>query len=160
MKQVVIGIAEMKVSNQPGELLVTKPLGVCIALAVYDPKARVGGILHYMLPDSCKEPASAQRAPFLFADTGIPKLLNECCRLGAVKSRMVVKVAGGGQVLGGTEHFNIGRRNYLALRKVLFKNNVLICGEHVGGHKARVLHLDLATGRVWVKTTGKEIIEL
>lgn len=160
MKQIVVGVAEMKVSNQPEELLMTKPIGACIGLAVYDPKAGVGGILHFMLPDSDKEASSAQRAPFLFADTGIPHLFKECYRLGAVKRRMLVKVAGGGQVLGGSEHFNIGPRNYAALRKILLKNNVLICSEDVGGHRARILHLDMATGKVWVKTTGKDIIEL
>jgi chemotaxis protein CheD len=71
-----------------------------------------------------------------------------------------VKVAGGSQVLGGQEHFQIGRRNYAALRRLLLKNNVLIDQEDVGGCKARTLYLDIASGRTWVKTTGLQIIEL
>lgn len=156
----MVGVADMKVSNQPEELLVTHALGSCIGLAVYDPQAKVGGILHYMLPDSSLDSIKAQEAPFMFADTGIPRLFRECYRLGATKQRMIVRVAGGSQVLGGQEHFHIGRRNYAALRKIFLKNNVLIHREDVGGQRARTLYLEMATGKVWVKTIGQEVTEL
>jgi len=71
-----------------------------------------------------------------------------------------VKVAGGSQVLSGQEHFQIGRRNYTALRRIFLKNNILIDREDVGGCKARTLFLELATGRTWVKTTSQDMIEL
>jgi chemotaxis protein CheD len=96
----------------------------------------------------------------MFADTGIPRLFRECYRLGALKHRLQVKIAGGSQVLGGQEHFQIGRRNYAALRRLFLKNNVLIDLEDVGGCKARTLFLEIATGRTWVKTTGLQIKEL
>lgn len=159
-RKIVVGVADMKVSNQPGDVLVTHALGSCIALAFYDPKAGVGGIIHYLLPDSSLDFIKAQRHPCMFADTGIPRLFQECYRLGAAKRRMLVKVAGGGQILGGHEPFDLGRRNYKALRKILLKNNVLIGKEDVGGTKPRKMHLEIATGRVWIKTTGKEIIEI
>lgn len=73
----MVGVADMKVSNHPGELLVTHALGSCIALAVYDPKAGVGGILHYLLPDSSLDFLKAQKHPYIFADTGIPRLFKE-----------------------------------------------------------------------------------
>ncbi len=159
-KRIVVGVADMKVSNHPEDLLVTHALGSCIALAVYDPRAMVGGILHYLLPDSSLDFLKAQKHPYIFADTGIPRLFKECYSLGAEKRRTLVKVAGGGQILGEHEPFNIGRRNYAALRKIFLKNNVLIGNEDVGGTKPRTMYLEIATGRVWVKTTGKEIIEL
>jgi chemotaxis protein CheD len=96
----------------------------------------------------------------MFADTGLPRLFRECYRLGAQKSRLQVKVAGGSQLLGNREHFQIGRRNYAALRKIFLKNNVLIDNENVGGTKARTLFLEIATGNVWIKVMGHNTIEL
>lgn len=157
---VVVGVADMKVSNQAGHLLVTHALGSCIGVAIYDPQTRVGGILHYMLPESSLDPGRAVENPFMFADTGVPRLFRECYALGAAKARLQVKVAGGGQVLGGQEHFQIGRRNYAALRKLFLKNNVLVDNEEVGGSKARTLFLDLLSGRVWVKIIGQHTVEL
>lgn len=156
----MVGVADLKVSNQPDHVLVTHALGSCIGVAIYDPMARVGGLLHYMLPESSLDPGRAVENPCMFADTGIPLLFHQCYSLGAQKHRLKVKVAGGGQVLGGQEHFQIGRRNYAALRRILFRNNVLIDQEDVGGCQARTLFLEIASGRVWVKTTGMEIIEL
>ncbi len=90
----MVGVADMKVSRQPEEVLVTHALGSCLGVAVYDPVARVGGILHFMLPDSSLDPAKGQSHPHMFADTGLPQLFRECYRLGAQKSRLRVKVAG------------------------------------------------------------------
>jgi chemotaxis protein CheD len=157
---VVVGVADLKVSNRPEHVLVTHALGSCIGVAIYDPEAKVGGLLHYMLPESSLDPGRAQENPFMFADTGIPRLFRECYSMGAQKHRLRVKVAGGGQVLGGQEHFQIGRRNYAALRRIFLKNNVLIDHEDVGGCQARTLFLEIASGRVWVKTTDLLIKEL
>jgi chemotaxis protein CheD len=158
--QVVVGVADMKVSNQQSEVLVTHALGSCIGVAIYDPAAKVGGILHFMLPYSNLDPGKAQEHPHMFADTGLPLLFRECYRLGAQKSRLRVKVTGGSQVLGNREFFQIGRRNYAALRKIFLKNNVLINNEDVGGTKARTLFLEVATGNVWIKVMGQNTIEL
>ncbi len=92
----------------------------------------------------------------MFADTGIPFLFKECYRLGAAKPRMIVKVAGGSQVLEGGDYFNIGKRNYAALRKIFLRNQVLIDGEDVGGTVARSLFMDMASGQVWIKSPGKD----
>jgi chemotaxis protein CheD len=158
--QLVVGVADLKVSNKTEEVLVTHALGSCIGVAVYDPVARVGGLLHFMLPDSTLDQAKAQENPFMFADTGIPRLFRECYRLGAQKPRMKVKLAGGSQILGGQEHFQIGRRNYAAVRKIFLKNNVLIESEDVGGLKARTMYLEMATGKTTVKVIGQDQREL
>ncbi len=158
--QIVVGVADLKASDCTEHVLVTHALGSCIGLAIYDPQAKVGGLLHYMLPESSLDVARALENPFMFADTGIPLLFRECYHLGAQKHRLKVKVAGGSQVLGGQEHFQIGRRNYAALRRLFLKNNVLIDQEDVGGCKARTLYLEIATGRTLVKTTGLQEKEL
>ena len=158
--QLVVGVADLKVSNQAADVLVTHAPGSWIGVAICDPLATVGGILHYMLPEPGLDPRKAQENPFIFADTGIPRLFRECYQLGAQKQRLRVKVAGGSQVLGGQEHFQIGRRNYAALRKIFLKNNVLVDTEDVGGVNARTLFLEVATGKVWVRIFGQNNREL
>jgi len=152
---IFVGVADMKISDDPEAILVTHSLGSCIGLTVYDPQAGVGGMLHYMLPESTT-PDRAKSKPFMFANTGIPLLFKSCYKLGAAKGQMVVKAAGGSQVLGASELFMIGKRNYTALRKILFRNNVLINAEHIGGSVSRTMRLSIATGEVSVKVSGQK----
>lgn len=156
----MVGVADMRVSNNAAEVLVTHALGSCIGVAIYDPLAKVGGILHFMLPDSLLDPVKGQENPHMFADTGLPRLFRECYQMGAQKSRLQVKVAGGSQVLGSKEYFQIGRRNFAALRKIFLKNNVLIDKADVGGTQARTMFLEIATGSVWVKIMGQNTVAL
>ncbi len=153
----VVDIADFQVSNDPRVELVTYSLGSCIGVAIWDPEARVGGMIHYMLPESSLSQDKAKVNPAMFADTGIPKLLRSAYGLGAVKKRLVVKVAGGSSLLDDNGTFNIGKRNYLTLRKIFWKNGVLIESEHVGGSISRTLRLDVGTGRTTISTRGKEI---
>lgn len=150
----IVGVADMKTSNTPGDTLVTYSLGSCIGLVIYDPLARAGGMLHYMLPDSTIDHSKAVARPFMFADTGIPRLFKESYTLGAKKSRIRVFVAGGAEILDQKGFFNIGKRNYMALKKMLFRNNVLIDKQAVGGNVNRTVRLEIATGDIYVKTSG------
>lgn len=100
----------MKVSNNQEDVLITYALGSCIGVAVYDPLVRVGGLLHFMLPDSNLDVDKAKANPAMFADTGIPLLFKSCYRLGAEKHRMVVKVAGGASILDDTNFSASDRR--------------------------------------------------
>jgi len=156
----IVGIADMGVCQDQQAGLITYSLGSCIGVTVYDPVAKVGGLLHYMLPESQIDPQKALKNPFMFADTGIPLLFKEAYRFGAAKNRIIVKVAGGSQILDDSGFFNIGKRNYMALRKILWKNNVLIQAEDVGGQVSRTVRLDLATGKVWLKYSGEAEKEL
>jgi len=70
----------------------------------------------------------------------------------------VVKTVGGAQILDPNGVFSIGKRNYLAMRKIFWKNNVAIAAEHVGGEVNRTVRLEMDSGRVIVKVgTGAEI---
>jgi chemotaxis protein CheD len=155
----IVGMGGMQVSNDPKATIVTCALGSCIGLTVYDPVGGVGGLLHYMLPESSVNPEKAQSNPFLFADTGIPLLFQEVYRLGGDKGRMKVKV-GGAQPLDDSGYFNIGKRNDMALRKILWANNVLIQAENVGGQVNRTVRLDMSSGRVWVESWRDGEMEL
>ncbi len=145
----------MKVSDDPGVTLVTHSLGSCIGVAVYDPVVKAGGLLHYMLPESELDANKAKSKPLMFADTGIPILFKSCYKLGAVKGRMIVKLAGGSQVMDASGVFNIGKRNYAALRKIFWRNNVLIDGENIGGTVNRTMWLSIGTGEVTLKVSGQ-----
>lgn len=157
MKQ-IIGIADMKISKQPDDVLITYALGSCLGIAVYDEVAKVGGLLHVMLPVSTVNPAKAADNPMMFVDTGVPELFKACYKAGAKKERMVVKVAGGASLQnnGDGDQFQIGKRNFLMLRKLLWKNNVLINSFDVGENYSRTMSLDMATGEVVLKINNKE----
>ncbi len=152
---VVVGVADMKVSNNPDDILVTYSLGSCIGIAVHDPVAGVGGILHFMLPGSELDQDKARQKPFMFADTGIPRLFKSAYELGAQKSRMRVIVVGGSQVLDQHGFFNIGNRNQMAVRKIFHRNNVVIDFSDVGGNFNRTLRLAVKNGQTNLKVSGK-----
>ena len=153
--KITVGVADMKVSNDPEVLLVTYSLGSCIGIAVYDPAVQVGGMLHYMLPDSSLDPAKAKNKPYMFADTGIAPLFKEAYKLGAQKQRMRIVVVGGAQVLDQQGFFNIGKRNHMAMRKIFWKNKVMVSYEDVGGNENRTLRLAIKDGSCWLKVSGK-----
>lgn len=153
---VVVDIADLAVSKDPNATLITYSLGSCIGVSIWDPVARVGGLLHYMLPDSQLSPDKARANPAMFCDTGIPKLFRAAYELGAVKNRLIVKVAGGSQLLDDNGTFNIGKRNYLALRKIFWKNGVMIKAENVGGSASRTLKLHVGEGIVTIKSRNQE----
>ena len=157
-KLVVVGMADMKHARDPGETLVTYALGSCIALVLYDPVAKVGGMLHAMLPMSSIDPAKAQVQPAVFVDTGVPLLFLESYKLGAKKERLQVKVAGGACTHGDPEKdlFQIGKRNVLMLKKLLWTNNVPLAASDVAGTESRTVLLDLETGRIRIRTPRGE----
>ncbi|MFA5903907.1 MAG: chemotaxis protein CheD [Desulfobacula sp.] len=155
MKQIV-GVADMKVSNNPAESVITYSLGSCIGLVIYDPAVKVGGILHYMLPESSIDREKAAARPFMFADTGIPMLFKTAYQMGAVKSRIRIYAAGGAEILDQKGFFNIGKRNYMALKKMFFKNDVIIHKQDVGGNINRTVRLEIGTGDIYVKTSGSQ----
>jgi len=151
----VVEVGDMKVGGRE-DLLLTLALGSCLGLMVYDPAVQVGGILHAMLPLSRINPEKAQSNPFMFVDTGVPALFKALYDLGAQKTRMIVKAAGCGNPLGKNEMFKIGERNYTVLKKLLWKNNILLESEDVGGSASRTVYLELSTGQTIINSKGKK----
>jgi chemotaxis protein CheD len=151
----VVGVGDCRVSNDAKSVLVTYALGSCIAVTIHDPVASVGGLLHFMLPESGLDQAKARRNPFMFADTGIPLLFRSAYDLGAEKRRLVVTAAGGAQMMDQQGVFNIGKRNYLAMRKIFWKAGVMVHAEDVGGLACRTIRLEVASGRVSLRGAGE-----
>jgi chemotaxis protein CheD len=155
-KGIIVGVADMAVSNDPAADLVTYSLGSCLGITLHDAEAGVGGLLHVMLPDSTIDHQKAENQPHMFVDTGIPQLFRAAYQLGATKSRIVLKVAGGADVLDSAKIFNIGTRNFKALEAILTKNSVRISASDVGGHISRTIRLDVSKGTLKVQTVGKD----
>ena len=155
----IVGVADMKIATQSGDELITYALGSCLGITLYDPVAQVGGLLHVMLPLSTIDPAKAKDNPCMFVDTGVPRLFLDCYKAGAQKQRVVVKVAGGASVHPNEEEdlFQIGKRNFVMLRKLLWKNGVLLKAHDVGGSHSRTMSLDITTGTVSLKIQGNTV---
>ncbi len=151
---IIVGVSDMKVSDDFESVLVTYSLGSCIGVAIYDKIARVGGLLHFMLPESSLDLEKAKVNPYMFGDTGIPLLFKEAYKLGAKKQRMRIVVAGGSQILDQTGFFIIGKRNHMAVRKMFWKNNVMVDFEEVGGSSNRTIKLAVKSGKIWLKASG------
>jgi chemotaxis protein CheD len=151
-----VGVADMKISADPEDVLITHALGSCLGITIHDPVARVGGMLHVMLPQSSIDPSKAKAEAYMFVDTGVPRLFLDAYQMGARKDRLVVKVAGGATTRASEEddYFQIGKRNMVMLRKILWKNGVLLQAHEVGGNDSRTMLLDIGTGTVSLKIHG------
>ncbi len=154
--QLTVTISDMGISDNAEDVLVTYSLGSCVGLALYDPEVRVGGLVHCMLPLSKTDKSKAKKNPCMFVDTGVAVLLQGLFDLGAQRKRLVAKVAGASRLLDEKGMFKIGERNYTVLRKILWKNDVLIASEDVGGQKARTMYLHIETGLTIIKSGGQE----
>jgi chemotaxis protein CheD len=148
-------MADCRIGVDPESALVTYALGSCIGLTMYDPVAGVGGLLHFMLPDSELDPARSRQNPSMFADTGIAFLLEKLIAQGASKRRLITCAAGAAQILDDKGVFAIGKRNYLATRRLLWKHGMLLQREAIGGVDFRTITLEIATGRLLLQEAGK-----
>ncbi len=146
----------MRYSTQPEDVIITYSLGSCIGLTLFDSEKKIGGLVHCMLPLSKIDAAKAEANPFMFIDSGVSAFLQTLFDLGAQRKTLVAKVAGGSHIMDDKGIFNIGERNNTVVRKMLWKNNILISGEDVGGSVPRTMSLDLATGKTVLKMNGGE----
>ncbi len=157
-KVLVVGMAEVKVTQQPEDALMALGLGSCIGVCAYDAQAHIAGLAHVVLPDSSGQATN----PGKFADTAIPLLLAEMARLGASAIRIRVALAGGAQLFafnGSGPRLEIGPRNASAVITELKKQRIPIIATDLGGNTGRTVHL-FQDGRVRVKTIGQGEQEL
>lgn len=160
MKQLIVGISDLKVSNDPDTVLVTYSLGSCITIMAYDRVHKVGGMFHFRAsgtstPDN---DSNARDTSSLFsAEAGLPKLVEQMCALGANKKYVTLRAAGGGQIGNDKNSPHNSQRNYTILRKVCWKSGILISSEDIGGDKPRLARLYIGSGKVTITTDGNEI---
>ncbi len=159
-RQIFVKVAQHAV-GRGDELLVTLGLGSCVAILLHDPRARVGGMAHVLLP----EPALARDRsnPSKFATTAIPLLLEEICALGGRKERMTAKLAGGAAMfanLMGPGSLNMGERNIAASREVLRELGIPVLGEDVGADYGRSVRFRVRDGGTVVSSVGRQDVTL
>jgi chemotaxis protein CheD len=146
----VVGVSDLKVSESLHEIIITHALGSCLGITAYDPVAKVGGMVHVMLPLSKTDPEKAKLKPAMYVDTGLALLLDEVYNLGAQKKNLEITVAGGASMKKNKEddYFKIGKRNFTVLRKLLWKNGFIIANQSVGGSISRTMTLSIVDGLV------------
>ncbi len=156
--KIVVGVADLAVAKDPGKAIITYALGSCIGVTIFDPVSKVGGMLHFMLPEAKTSPEKAAANPCMFADSGIPLLFQKAYKLGAERARLVVCAAGGAEILAEDGHFRIGARNRTMLRKLFWNNNVLLAADDTGGNQSRTMTLSLKDGSITIRSQGKESV--
>jgi chemotaxis protein CheD len=148
-------MSEIAISRTP-DVLVAIGLGSCVGVCFYDPLLKCGGMAHVMLPDSVQILGAGAEItkPGKFVDTALPELLKKLTELGALPSRLEVKIAGGAQMFcfnGDTDRMLIGPRNVEATEQLLTSLDLKLAGKNTGGNHGRSVRFDLATGMVTVK---------
>lgn len=159
-KAIVVGIGEYRVSADPHSEIITYSLGSCVGLTIFDPVAKVGGMLHALLPSSTHAYDAAEKLSHKYVDTACIALFHAVYSLGGQKSRLQVKLAGGGDFLDEKKMFRIGEKNVAAVEDLLGKNLVKISGRHTGERLSRTMRLQLDTGKVTVEIPGHKPLVL
>ena len=158
MSEVIkVGMADLNVCKAP-DVITTLGLGSCIGLVFYDPVSKVGGMVHYMLPDSTKVRNNSNIAKF--ADTGIDELLRRVIAAGANKGRLIAKIAGGArmfEVSGLSDVGNIGARNAEAAKAKLKHLGISLVAEDTGLNNGRTVELHCDNGEFYIKSVGKPL---
>lgn len=154
---IIVNVSDAKVSRDPDAVIATYSLGSCIGVSLYDPVVKVAGMLHYQLPSGSMDADRARQNPTMFGDTGMAYLLDEMAKMGAVKKRMRVGLAGAAQMLNDTKVFDIGRRNHTQIRKILWQHGMFIAGEQVGGKIPRTMFLRVSDGQMTIKAQDQTI---
>lgn len=157
MGQVILGVGDYGASNRMSDDIKTFALGSCISVILLDPKTRTIGMAHIALPDSSINQAKATEKPGYFADTAIPALLKEMTKYGCHKKGkgMVVKLCGGANVMDTNDTFQIGKRNALAIKKILWAHGMGAVSEDLGGNFSRTVSISIESGEVTLSSPGR-----
>ncbi|MBD5118139.1 MAG: chemotaxis protein CheD [Clostridiales bacterium] len=151
--KITIGIADMKMAKGEG-MLVTYALGSCIGICLHDPLLKLGALIHIMLPVNME---AGRKNTMKYADTGIRETLKQMEAMGANRSRITAKIAGGAMMFkDGTGSLgNIGQRNIESVKLNLRKEGIHLLKEDVGGSVARTLLFDVNSGLGCVRCYGR-----
>lgn len=157
MKNYILGIGDLGVSKMSGAVVKTFALGSCVAVVILDPKVHAVGMIHVALPDSSINREKVKERPGYFADSGLPVLLKEMVGLGCAPNYrgLIVKLIGGASIMDNNEIFNIGKRNLLAIKKILWAHGMGAVAEDVGGNHSRTVSVAVDTGQITISCPGR-----
>lgn len=154
-----VGIADLKTCVSP-DGVTTLGLGSCVGIAIRDPQTKIGGLVHIMLPDSTAM-RNGQMNVAKFADTGIVELVRQLEKRGALRMRMVAKIAGGATMFpiqgqGGSINVGqVGDRNVEATKAKLKELKIPIIAQDTGANYGRTVIFYPETGAYHIRAVGK-----
>ena len=157
-RQLKVGIGDMKLTRGQGEII-TYALGSCIGIAFYDPVLKLGALLHIMLPiRQNKDDANLLK----YADTGLAETIRKLTAFGMVKSRAIVKIAGGAKMfdVGTSNMINVGERNAIASREKLKKLGIPLIAEDCGKNFGRTVEIYSESGEFLIKAVGRDTYKI
>lgn len=151
-----VGVADLKISEDTMDVLITYALGSCLGVTVYDFRLKRAGLLHCMLPDSGIDRTKAAGNPCLYVDSGMRTMLDDFYRKGSRKNNLIIRVAGGASSKPNEveDFFQIGRRNFVSLRKYLWNEGLMLKSYDVGGYGSRTVTMEVESGKMLIKSKG------
>lgn len=155
-----VGMADLQSSRHPC-VITTLGLGSCVGIALYDSGRRIVGLAHIMLPSSQQARNNSNIAKF--ADTAVVRLVEDMVNLGALKTQIVAKLAGGAQMFSfsdASEMMRIGMRNVVATKEVLDTLKIPVIAEDTGGNYGRTIEINSENGKLFIKTIGHGLKEI
>lgn len=157
MGLIVLGVGDYGATAKAEDTIRTYALGSCVGLVFLVPKSKIVGMIHIALPDSSINSTKARTSPGYFADTGIPMLLKDMQKWGYRDhgSGLIVKMAGGANILDPNDTFSIGKRNVLAIKKILWELSMGVMAEDIGGTFSRTISVEAASGRIVISCPGR-----
>lgn len=155
-----ISIAQARIDRAPA-VLKAYGLGSCLAVGLYDPLNRVGGLAHLLLPSHPSRSPLGDQGKYV--DAGIRQMVEELVLFGAEHAKLVAKIAGGANMFESeykTLINSIGARNAKSARETLNELGIPLLGEEVGGNRGRTVELDLASGMMIVYSArdGEKVV--
>ncbi len=153
---IVVGLGEIKISNNPNDVLVAYGLGSCLGIAFYDPVVHIAGMVHAVLP-TCDMNVPRTDACSKYVCCGIDNLLHKIVDAGGQRNRLIIRMAGGANMLSATSFsdiMNIGQRNIESARQKLSELKFQIAGEEVGGNIGRTVRFYVVDGRMAIRMMG------
>lgn len=155
-QEINVGISDMKIAKVP-EGLITYALGSCVGICIVDKTAQIAGMAHVMLPYNNN---GDKTTIFKYADTGITEMVRQMEALGGLRSRMIVKIAGGAKMFdikGSSSIGSIGERNIAATKETLQILKLKLYSEDVGENYGRTIIFDSTTGNLTIKSFGRDL---
>jgi chemotaxis protein CheD len=150
-QMILVGLGECFLTKDEDRVVVARCLGSSAALAIHDPETGVAGLLHWMLPESRIDPPRAERNPYLFIDTGLPRFIEQAVERGASRGGLTACLAGAAALPEGGE-FDVGNRNCALARKLLAREGLSIRCDETGGTVVRELSLEMGPGQFAVRS--------
>lgn len=140
-----------------GETRIKTVLGSCIAVCMWHPGRKIGGMSHSLLPARRQSEEKRGKADPRFVDEAVELFASEVARAGLAPSEFKVKIFGGANLLlTNREEATIGEQNLATAHQALQRHGFFVFSQHTGGNETRNVALDLWSGETWLRRLQKQ----